>query len=200
MADNYQTARQLNECDAARAVFEQQRALAEHCLQQVNDQQFFVRLAPGINSLAVIVQHVAGNMCSRWGEFDAMLRGESDGEKPWRDRDQEFIDPPATAESRRAIMAHWDDGWTTVMQALDRLTPDDFDRTVTIRNVPHSVHLAVMRQIDHYGHHVGQIAMTARLLVGSETWHYFTIAPGGSAEYTRRVRQQHAGDARESAS
>jgi hypothetical protein len=191
MTDNYESSQCLDERDAACLVFQRQRALAEHCLAQVDDLQFFARPAPGINSLAVLVQHLAGNLLSRWGSFDAMLRGESDGEKPWRDRDQEFIDPPANAESRHALMAQWKEGWNTVTLAMEMLTPEDFARTVTVRDVPHSVHLAVMRQIDHYGHHVGQIAMTARLLVGPESWRYFTIAPGSSAEYNRRVRQPH---------
>lgn len=192
MAQNYETSLLLDERASALEVLRRQKAFAEHCLKQAPDGVFFCRPAPGMNSLAILVRHMADNMLSRWGDFDAMLRGEADGEKPWRDREAEFADPEPTAETRRELMERWERGWAAVFAAIEPLTPADFDRRVTIRGAPHSVHLAVLRQVDHYAYHVGQIAIIGRMLVGAEGWDYFTVAPGRSAEFTRRVREANA--------
>ena len=193
MSQNYDRAHRVSELDAARIVFTRQRALAEHCLAQLDDATFFRRPAPHLNSAAILVQHLAGNLHSRWSDFDAMLAGTADGEKDSRNRDAEFAAPDPTAEGRATLMRAWSDGWAALHTALDHLTtPGAFDQTITIRGAAHSIHLAVMRQLDHYGYHVGQIATTARLLHDPDTWSWFTIAPGESNTFTTHVRAKNA--------
>ena len=112
------------------------------------------------------MKHMAGNMRSRWTDFLT-----SDGEKPWRARDSEFIDEFAT---RVELSAFWDAGWECLFATLSTLTADDLAKTVHIRGEPFSVIDAIMRQIDHYGYHVGQIVMIARILA-KDQWKTLTI-------------------------
>ena len=192
---NYDSDLQLDERDAAVEVFRRQKALAEHCLHQVSDAQFFRRPAPHLNSLAILVQHLTGNMESRWSDFGLMMRGVADGEKAHRDRDAELRDPAVSATIRAELMERWQRGWALVFDVLTSFTREDLDRTVRIRGATHSVHLAVLRQIDHYGHHVGQIAFISRHLAGAEEWDFFTIPPGESKSYNRMVRKKNDHDA-----
>ncbi len=167
-------------------VFRRQREFAEHCFDQLNDVQFFATVTPGINSVGQIAQHLAGNILSRWTDFLT-----SDGEKPWRDRESEFSMPAKDADldaERRRIMAEWVRGWGGLEELMKNLTDGDLNRVVTIRGVAHSVVLAIARQIDHYGYHVGQIAMISRMHVGDERWRWFTIAPGQSETFNRRLK------------
>ena len=188
MTRHYDSALDLSEKRAALTVFARQRDFAEHCFGQLDDERFFRRPAEGVNSVAIIVRHLAGNMRSRWSDFPAMLAGDADGEMASRDRDGEFREPEPTPEGRAALMRAWDEGWSILYRALEPLTTEDLDRTVTIRDVSHSVHLAVARQLDHYAFHVGQIATTARILVPHASWRFYTVPPGGSAAFTARVR------------
>jgi len=167
-------------------VFERQKAFAEHALEQLDDDGFFKAPAAGLNSPAVIVQHLAGNMLSRWTDFLT-----SDGEKPTRDRDAEFLPPEPTAPSRDRIMKEWQRGWAAVLNAVGTLRPEDLDRRITIRGAPHAVHAAVVRQIDHDAFHIGQLNIIARMHVGGDNWRWFTIPPGGSSEFTETVRDRH---------
>jgi hypothetical protein len=130
----------------ALTTFRRQKERAERAMAQLNNQQLHEKLAPDTNSIAVMVQHMAGNMRSRWTEFLT-----SDGETPWRDRDSEF---EPILRTREEVIETWEAGWATVFEALQPLTDADADRQVTIRGVPHSVRQAVLRQIDHYGYHV----------------------------------------------
>ncbi len=165
------------------SVFERQKAFAQHAFDQLDDERFFAILAPGLNSCAVIANHLAGNMVSRFTGFLT-----TDGEKPERDRESEFTPPTErTAEQRARIMARWEWGWGVLLDTLNALTPEDIGKTVTIRSVPHPVHAAIARQIDHYGFHVGQINIIARQLVGTDHWKWFTIAPGGSQAFNARL-------------
>ena len=168
---------------AARVVFDRQKAFVEHCAGQLDDAQFFTELYPGLNSVAVVMQHMAGNMASRWTDFLT-----TDGEKPSRHRETEFAPPTGDpAEARARIEAAWDRGWQTLFEALadaERAAPD---HTVTIRGVPHSVPMAIARALDHYGFHVGQIATIARGLVGTDRWEWFTVAPGESENFNRSL-------------
>ncbi|MEM7228602.1 MAG: DUF1572 family protein [Planctomycetota bacterium] len=172
---NYQDATIVGERDAALYVFRRQKAFAEHCLQQVSDAQFFALPADDMNSLAVLVKHLAGNMRSRWSDFDAMLRHEVDGEKGDRDREREFEVGEPTSANRASLMQAWDEGWSCVFAAIESLDAARFEQTVRIRGVELSVHLAVLRQIDHYAYHVGQMAFIARMLAGSAGWQWFTM-------------------------
>tara|TARA_R110000868_G_scaffold119469_1_gene316586 strand:- start:305325 stop:305888 length:564 start_codon:yes stop_codon:yes gene_type:complete len=160
-------------------IFERQKSFGQHAFDQVSDEQFFAILAPGLNSCAIIANHIAGNMLSRWTDFLT-----TDGEKANRDRDAEFATPSHhTSEERARIMERWEQGWATLFATLDLLTPDDLSKIVTIRKVDHPVHAAVARAIDHYSFHIGQINIIARQLVGTESWQWFTIAPGGTQAF-----------------
>jgi hypothetical protein len=136
------------------ASFRQYKKLAEGAMAQVADEQLFAALDPEANSIAIIAKHMAGNMRSRWTDFLT-----ADGEKPDRQRDTEFEDPPAT---REALMGLWQAGWDCVFQALEPLSDADLDRRVTIRGEAHSVMQAINRQIAHYACHVGQIVLLAK--------------------------------------
>lgn len=145
----------------ALAVFRQYKKLAERAMEQVSDEELTTVLDGEMNSIALVVKHMAGNMRSRWTDFLT-----ADGEKPDRNRDSEFVDPPAT---REALMAVWEDGWSRVWAALQPLTDADLGRTVTIRGEAHSVMQATQRQIAHYAYHVGQIVLLAKHF-RSDSW------------------------------
>lgn len=150
--------------------------MAERAFEQLNDEEFFFRLNPRQNSVHVIVKHLAGNMRSRWTDFLT-----SDGEKPDRDRESEFIEDVVPREK---IMQAWETGWAAVFTALRPLRDEDLSRTVHISREPLSVAQAIIRQIEHYGYHVGQIVLIAKHLRG-EKWNYLTIPPGGSGAFNR---------------
>lgn len=154
------------------------KKLAERAMAQVSDEQLFVTLDAEANSIAIAVKHMAGNMRSRWTDFLT-----SDGEKPTRNRDSEFVDP---APTRAALMADWEDGWAFVFSALEPLTDDDLDRTITIRGEAHSVMQAINRQVAHYPYHIGQIVLLAKHFAG-ERWQSLTVPRNQSAEFNRRV-------------
>ncbi|MBY0229542.1 MAG: DUF1572 domain-containing protein [Gemmataceae bacterium] len=156
--------------------FQANKRLADRAVEQVPDDKLGVPLDPNTNSVAVLMRHVAGNLLSRWTDFLT-----TDGEKPWRDRDSEFVDP---ALGRAELLAEWERGWGCLFQALRALTPDDLARTVTIRGEPHSVPLAMQRSLGHACYHVGQIVQVARVHAG-DAWTTLTIPRGGSEEYNR---------------
>lgn len=159
-------------------VFRQYKKLAERALEQVTDDQLFGELDGENNCIAIIMKHMAGNMRSRFTDFLT-----TDGEKPDRNRDSEFVDPPA---SRAALMEMWEAGWKCVFDALEPLSEADLARTVTIRGEAHSVMQAINRQIGHYSYHCGQIVMLAKHF-RSESWKPLTIPRGKSQEYLQRV-------------
>ena len=162
----------------ALTVFRSQKDLAERAIAQVGDDNLHVALDANTNSIAVIMQHMAGNMISRWTDFLT-----TDGEKPERDRDGEFVD---RALSRSDLMNRWQYGWSTLFTTLESLSPADLGATVAIRGEPHSITLAIARQLSHYGYHVGQIVMMARIFAG-ERWTTLTIPRGGSRAYNERT-------------
>jgi hypothetical protein len=165
------------------SVFERQKAFGEHAFNQLSDEQFFAVLAPGLNSCAIIANHIAGNLISRFTDFLT-----SDGEKPDRDRDSEFDAPDAhSPEARAQIMRRWETGWGVLFNTLSTLTIDDMSKTVTIRSVPHPVHAAMARAMDHYSFHIGQINIIARQLVGTAKWEWFTLPPGGTKAFNARL-------------
>ena len=162
----------------ALAVFRQYKLLGERAMAQVSDAQLFTSLDVESNSIAIIVKHITGNMRSRWTDFLT-----TDGEKPNRNRDSEFVDPPAT---REALMREWEDGWARVFGAIEPLTDADLGRVVTIRGEAHSVMQAINRQLAHYPQHVGQIVLLAKHYAG-EQWQTLSVARNKSAEFNRRV-------------
>ena len=164
-------------------LFRYYKKLAERAMAQVTDEQLLTVLDAEMNSIAVIVKHMAGNMRSRWTDFL-----NSDGEKPDRNRDTEFSDPPAT---REALLAVWEDGWQCLFRAIEPLSEQDLQRTVTIRGEARSVMQAINRQVAHYSYHCGQIVFLAKHFQHDE-WKSLSVPRRQSAEFNRRV---HAGEA-----
>ena len=154
------------------------KKLAERAMDQVSDQHLFTTLDEESNSIAIVVKHLAGNMRSRWTDFLT-----TDGEKPDRNRDSEFVDP---ADTRQALLKTWEDGWAHVFAALAPLSDDDLSRQVTIRGEAHSVMQAINRSVAHYASHVGQIIMLAKHL-GHEKWKALTVPRNRSGEFNQRV-------------
>lgn len=164
--------------DDARAIFRQYKKLGEGAMVQVSDADLTRILDPEMNSIAVIVKHLSGNMLSRWTDFLT-----TDGEKSTRNRDSEFEAPPAT---RAEMMAAWERGWECLLAALDPLTDADLTRAVTIRGERHSVVQAINRQIAHYSYHVGQIVLLAKHFQ-SVDWRSLSVPRRRSQEYNRDV-------------
>jgi hypothetical protein len=159
------------------------RQLAERAITQVTEQQLYQLLDEDANSVAIVMQHMAGNMKSRWTNFLS-----EDGEKPWRNRDSEFEQPPAT---RQALLQMWEEGWACVFQVLESLTDADLSRSVPIRGEAHSVMQAINRQIAHYAYHCGQIVLLAKHFQHSQ-WASLTVPKGKSAEFNAKVRAREA--------
>jgi uncharacterized damage-inducible protein DinB len=160
------------------ALFRYYKKLGEGAMAQLTDEQLFAALDPEMNSVAIIVKHIAGNMRSRWTDFLT-----SDGEKPDRNRDCEFVEP---AESREALMKCWEEGWQRLFSALTPLSDADLERRVTIRGEPHSVMQAINRQVAHYSYHVGQIVFLAKQLQ-SANWKSLSVPRNKSAEFNQKV-------------
>ena len=147
-------------------------------MEQVTDAQLFEALDEEMNSIAIAAKHMAGNMRSRWTDFLT-----SDGEKPNRNRDSEFVEPPAT---RAELMKMWDQGWNCVFEAIGPLSNAEMERKITIRGEPHSVMQAINRQIAHYAYHVGQIVLLAKHFKGSD-WKSLSVPKNKSAEFNSKV-------------
>jgi hypothetical protein len=161
------------------SIFRYYKKLAELAIDQLSDDQLFAVLDEEMNSIAVIVKHMSGNMRSRWTDFLT-----SDGEKPGRDRDAEFRDPPPT---REALLELWEDGWQRVLGTMESLSDSDLGRTITIRGEAHSVLQAINRQVEHYSYHCGQIVFLAKHLCAGH-WRILSVPLGKSAEFNRRVQ------------
>ena len=162
-------------------LFRYYKKLAERAIAQCPDDALFTVLDAESNSIAIIVKHMAGNMRSRWRDFLT-----TDGEKPDRNRDMEFEDPPKT---RAELLELWERGWKYIFDALDPLTEADMARTVTIRTEPHSVMQAINRQIAHYAHHIGQILFLAKHLTTKATgkWDSLSVPRGQSKQFAADV-------------
>jgi len=145
---------------------------ADAAMEQLSDEQFFATLDAESNSVAILVKHMAGNLRSRFTDFLT-----SDGEKPDRNRDQEFI--VASDASREEIMATWEKYWQLLLDTVHGLSPDDLGRTITIRCEPHTVLQAINRQVAHSALHIGQIIFLAKHWKGAE-WKTLSIPRGQS--------------------
>ena len=153
------------------------KQLAEGAIAQLTDEELFRVIDPESNSVAIIMKHMAGNMRSRFTDFLT-----TDGEKPTRHRDQEFIIDAKT--TRDDVMRNWEEGWQIVFSALQGLRPDDVMKTVTIRGATHTVMQAINRQIAHYAHHSGQILFLAKHLRSTE-WKTLSVPRGKSEEFNK---------------
>jgi uncharacterized damage-inducible protein DinB len=161
------------------SLFRYYKNLAERAMAQVTDEQLTATLDGEMNSIAQTVKHMAGNMRSRWTDFL-----NTDGEKPDRNRDSEFVDAPPT---REALVALWERGWQCLFGALEPLSEADLVRTVHIRGEAHSVMQAVNRQVAHYGYHCGQIVVLAKHFAGDH-WKSLSVPRNRSADFNRAVR------------
>jgi uncharacterized damage-inducible protein DinB len=164
--------------DAAVTSFRYHKNIADRAVAQISDEALRRALDENTNSIAVIMKHVGGNLRSRWIDFLT-----SDGEKPSRNRDDEFVD---TFTSRQEVLDAWEAGWAAVFGSLEALSEADLDRTVTVRGEPHTVALATERSLAHTSYHVGQIVLLARHWAG-EQWETLTIPRGGSAAHNQRA-------------
>ncbi|HSY71283.1 MAG TPA: DUF1572 domain-containing protein [Alloacidobacterium sp.] len=160
------------------AIFRQYKKMADAAIAQLSDEQLYTAVDPESNSIAIIMKHMAGNMRSRWTDFLT-----TDGEKPDRNRDSEFEEPPAT---RTELLSLWEDGWSRLFGALEPLTDADLGRTITIRGEAHSVMQAINRQVAHYPSHCGQIIFVAKHLKSSD-WKCLSVPRRQSADFNRRV-------------
>ena len=167
--------------DAIRT-FRDYKTLAERAFGQISDEHFFKTLDPESNSIAVNIKHMAGNMISRWTDFLT-----TDGEKPERDRDMEFVILPGT--TRDEMVAYWEKGWECVFDAIEPLQPDDLLRTFMIRGQEHTVLQAINRQLAHYAYHVGQIVFLAKHF-RSTAWQPLSIPRGRSFQFIEYLKTQ----------
>ena len=162
------------------------KELADKAISQVVEKDFFALPDEHSNSIAIIMKHMAGNMRSRWRDFLT-----SDGEKPDRNRDSEFV--IEKRDSKESIFQAWEKGWQYLFEALEPLGPDDLEETVLIRTEPHTVIEAVNRQLTHYAYHIGQIVFLARNLTGSN-WKSLSIPKGKSDEFNIKMREKRLED------
>jgi hypothetical protein len=160
-------------------VLKDYKSLGDKAIAQIHtDTEIHWKPAGESNSMAIIIRHLHGNMISRWTDFLT-----SDGEKPSRMRDNEFMD---TRETKEELMRLWEDGWTRLFYALNPLTEEDIMKTVLIRNEPHTVMQAIIRQIAHYCNHVGQMIFLAKQIRDTE-WQTLSIPKNKSAEFNSKM-------------
>lgn len=157
---------------------QEQKTLADKTFAQLTAQQMLQPINEGSNPIAVIIQHMAGNMHSRWKNFLT-----EDGEKPWRSRDAEF---EQTARSKEELLKIWEEGWAVFFEALQALTPTDLDKNVYIRSQPLSVIDAIVRQVAHYSHHCGQIVFLGKALLGVG-FNSLSIPLGASQQFNQQL-------------
>ena len=166
------------------------RLLGQKTFDQLEDDALFKQVDEEANSIAVIVNHMSGNMLSRWTDFLI-----SDGEKPWRNRDEEFKD---VIRSRTELQEKWDKGWECLFLAIKNLKDKDLEKIVYIRNMGHTVAEAVNRQLAHYAYHVGQIVFIGKMMRQKE-WKSLSIPKGESQTYNKdkfsiEKKRQHFSD------
>jgi hypothetical protein len=159
--------------------FRRHKAMAERAMAELGDGAFFERPGPVVNPVALIVKHLGGNLASRWSEFLG-----TDGEKPTRDRDGEFL--LKESDTRARLMDEWERGWNILFATLQGLDDADLQRVVRIRGEELLARQALLRGLTHASYHVGQILYLARLLAPGRPW--LTIPPGGSSRHPGNYR------------
>ena len=166
--------------DDALKWFRYYKQLGERAIAQISDEDFFRTIDEESNSIAVNIKHIAGNMLSRWTDFLT-----TDGEKPERNRDLEFVMLPET--TKEEMLTYWERGWQVTFEAIEPLTAEDLMRTVTIRGQDHTVVQAINRQMAHYAYHVGQIVYLAKHFKSSE-WRSLSVPRNKSAEFNAKMQ------------
>lgn len=158
------------------AQFKYYKMLGNKTIERLNDEEIHWRNNEEINSVAVIVQHLHGNMMSRFTDFFT-----SDGEKEWRQRDKEF---EKVITTRQELIQKWEEGWNCLFHALEEIEDQDLSKLVYIRHMGHTVAEALLRQLAHYAYHIGQIVYLGRIVKGS-SWESLSIPKGQSKAYNK---------------
>jgi hypothetical protein len=161
--------------------FSYYKMLGEKAMEQLPEEQLFLQYNEESNSIAILVNHISGNMVSRFTDFL-----NADGEKPWRNRDAEFTNP---FHNKEELINRWNEGWECLLKTLKQLSDADLERIVYIRNDGHTVVEAINRQLAHYPYHIGQMVFLAKLLK-NEDWQTLSIARNKSADYNSRKFSQ----------
>ncbi len=170
-----------NYLQSTRKQFQYYKLLGQKTFEQLHEKDLFWQFNPESNSIAIIVNHLSGNMKSRWTDF---LK--TDGEKEWRDRDTEFED---VIQTKAELVEKWEAGWKCLFEALDSVNDGNFDATVYIRNQGHTVVEAFNRQMGHYAYHIGQIVFIGRMIKGKD-WESLSVPKGKSGEFNREKFSQ----------
>ena len=165
-----------NYLDSTKKLFAYYKKLGDDAMAQIDDEKLFFQVNEDANSIAIIVQHLAGNMLSRWTDFLT-----TDGEKEWRNRDAEF---EKNITNKQDLLAYWNSGWQCLFNSLEPLTSSDLDKIIYIRNEGHTVLEAINRQLAHYPYHVGQLVFLAKLLA-ADKWKSLSIPKNKSQEYNQ---------------
>ncbi len=175
---------QQNYLDSIRKQFEYYKLLGERTFSQLTESELLWQYNEESNSISIIVNHLGGNMKSRWTDFLT-----SDGEKEWRNRDSEF---ETVIKSRQQLESRWEEGWNCLFSALDEVTVENFYTTIYIRNQGHTIVEAINRQLAHYSYHIGQIVFIGRMLKGP-SWKSLSIPKGDSSAYNKEKfsKEQH---------
>ena len=163
-----------NYLESVKKQFLYYKTLGEKAIDQLEPEQLFISLNDDTNSIAIIVNHLVGNMLSRWTDFLT-----TDGEKEWRNRDAEFEEILIT---KAELLAHWEKGWQCLFDALNSLQPEQLDEIIYIRNEGHTVLEAINRQLAHYPYHIGQIVFYAKMVKKTE-WQSLSIPKNKSNNY-----------------
>lgn len=167
---------QKNYLESVEKQFEYYKILGDRTFDQLNETELFWKYNEESNSISVIVNHLWGNMKSRWTDFLI-----SDGEKKWRNRDLEF---ESVIKSKEELIQKWNDGWLCIFDALNLIDENNFNTVVYIRNQGHTVVEAINRQLAHYSYHIGQIVFLGKIIKGSK-WKTLSIPKGKSKEYNK---------------
>ena len=161
--------------------FQYYKMLGDKSFEQLSDEQIFWQFNQESNSIAIIVRHIAGNMLSRWTNFLT-----EDGEKPWRNRDEEFLN---TFQSKAEVLDYWEKGWKCLFEALSQINDQNLYSTIYIRNEGHSVIDAVFRQLAHYPYHIGQIVFIAKMMKNDD-WKTLSIARNKSQDFNNEMKDK----------
>jgi len=156
--------------------FEYYKTLGEKTFDQLDEDDFFWQYNLESNSIAIMVNHLYGNMKSRWTEFLT-----ADGEKEWRNRDLEFEN---IIKTKNELLNKWNEGWVCLFTALNSINEDNFNQEIYIRNQSHSIVEAINRQLAHYSYHIGQIVFLGRMIKGN-SWISLSIPKGKSTEFNK---------------
>lgn len=177
---------ELEYLNSIRKQFEYYKSVGEKTFDQIDEADLFWHFNEESNSIAIIVNHLWGNMKSRWTDFLI-----TDGEKEWRNRDLEF---ESVIKSKDELITKWNDGWESLFGALNSVNKDNFNKQIYIRNQSHSIVEAINRQLAHYSYHIGQIVYIGKMTKGNE-WKSLTIPKGKASDFnkTKFSKGKHGG-------